>query len=60
MYFVRDWLTTAFSFCDTRQKERCESTLLLPHGIAKHLYPYNSEAHTSKGTSILLVFIVLT
>ena len=30
------------------QKERCESTLLPHLGIAKHLFSYNSEAHTRR------------
>ena len=47
-------------FCDTGQKERCESTLLLHLGIAKHQYPYNSEAHTRKGASIRILLLLGT
>ena len=46
-----------FFFCDNRQKERCETTLLLHLGIAKHLYSYNSEAHTYLGASIRFLLL---
>ena len=36
----------------SRKKKGVKHSLLLPHGIAKHQYPYNSEAHTSEGVSI--------
>jgi len=34
--------------CNPKTSRLCEATLLLRLGIAKHLYQYNSEAHTQR------------